>query len=143
MTTSTMDALAGRPARVAVRQRSEPFTIASTIIVILYALGCLFPFWIIISSSFTDESQLSRTGYSFFPVNFSLEAYAQVLGGSSFVLNAYLASIVITVVGTALALSATSGLAWVIYTTATLSRIALRSIRATRPPLKTSAPNPA
>lgn len=114
MTTSTMDALAGRPARVAVRQRSEPFTIASTVIVIMYALGCLFPFWIIISSSLTDESQLSRTGYSFFPLNFSLEAYTQVLGGSSFVLNAYLASIVITVVGTALALSATSGLAWVI-----------------------------
>lgn len=114
MATTTMTAQTTPPARVAARTRSEPFTIVSTIVVILYVLACLLPFWIIVSSSLTDESELSRTGYSIFPVNFSLDAYVQVLGGSTFVINAYLASIVITLVGTALALGATSGLAWVI-----------------------------
>ncbi|WP_158564304.1 carbohydrate ABC transporter permease [Jiangella anatolica] len=106
--------VAPTPAPVRPRRRSERFTIGSTIVVVIYALCCLVPFWVIIASSLTDESEVSRTGYSFFPSDFSLEAYAQIFGGSSFVINAYVASVFITVIGTALALSATSGLAWVI-----------------------------
>jgi putative aldouronate transport system permease protein len=102
---------AHRPAR---RQRSEPFTKGSTVLAVLYSLACIIPFWIIIASSLTAESTLNRTGFSFFPAPFSLAGYQLVFGGSTFVLNAYVASVVITVVGTALALSATSGLAWVI-----------------------------
>jgi putative aldouronate transport system permease protein len=96
------------------RQKSEPFTKGSTIIAVLYALACIIPFWIIISSSLTAESTLNRTGFSIFPTPFSLEGYSMIFGGSARVINAYVSSVAITVIGTALALSATSGLAWVI-----------------------------
>jgi putative aldouronate transport system permease protein len=96
------------------RQRSEPFTKGSTVLAVMYSLACIIPFWVIIASSLTAESTLNRTGFSFWPVPFSLEGYKLIFGGSTFVLNAYVSSVVITVVGTALALSATSGLAWVI-----------------------------
>lgn len=96
------------------RQKSEAFTKGSTLVAFLYALACVIPLWIIISSSLTAESTLNRTGFSIFPTPFSLEGYALIFGGSARVFNAYVSSIVITLVGTALALSATSGLAWVI-----------------------------
>lgn len=94
--------------------RREWFTIGSVIAASFYAVACLVPFWIIVSSSLTDESLLNSQGFSFFPSPFSARAYEIIFGGSAFVLNAFLASVVITIVGTALALSATSGLAWVI-----------------------------
>ena len=94
--------------------RREWFTIGSVIAAAFYAVACLVPFWIIVSSSLTDESLLNSQGFSFFPSPFSWKAYEIIFGGSTFVLNAFLASVVITIVGTALALSATSGLAWVI-----------------------------
>lgn len=102
------------PAARSRRQKSEPFTKASTLIAVLYALACIIPFWIIISSSLTAESTLNRTGFSLFPTPFSLEGYNLIFGGSARVINAYVSSVAITVIGTALALSATSGLAWVI-----------------------------
>jgi putative aldouronate transport system permease protein len=67
----------------------------------------------IIAGSFTNESKLARSGYSLFPKPFSTEAYKAIFTGPT-VLDAYFASIFITVVGTALSLACTSGIAWVI-----------------------------
>jgi putative aldouronate transport system permease protein len=67
----------------------------------------------IIAGSFTNESKLARSGYSFFPKPFSTEAYKAIFTGPT-VLDAYFASIFITVVGTVLSLACTSGIAWVI-----------------------------
>lgn len=95
------------------RNRPEPFTIASYIGVTLFGLFCLIPLWMILAGSFTGEIRLARTGYSFFPHPFSTTAYREIFSGSSLA-NAYEASIFITVVGAAIALAATSGLAWAI-----------------------------
>ncbi len=113
--TATMDPLAGRPMRRAARMRSEPFTIVSTVIVDPVRAGLPAPVLdhhLVVAHRRDAAPAAPATASG--QANFSLEAYAQVLGGSTFVFNAYLASIVITVVGTALALSATSGLAWVL-----------------------------
>lgn len=91
----------------------EPFTVISIIGVSLFMLISIAPLWLILSGSFTAESHLSETGYSLFPHPFSLDAYKTILAGPT-VVDAYLASGFITLVGTALALACTSGLAWVI-----------------------------
>lgn len=97
-----------------VRRRTvEPFTVVSVIGVTLFALACLVPFWMILAGSFTAESKLSVSGYSFFPKPFSLEAYQTIFTGPA-VLSAYRTSAFITIVGTALSLAATSGISWVI-----------------------------
>lgn len=97
-----------------VRRRSvEPFTVVSAIGVTAFAIVCLVPFWMIIAGSFTAESKLSVSGYSLFPRPFSLDAYETIFTGPA-VLSAYRTSAFITIVGTALSLAATSGIAWVI-----------------------------
>ncbi|MEV0197852.1 carbohydrate ABC transporter permease [Nonomuraea sp. NPDC050691] len=100
-------------ARAANKTRLEPFTIVSIAGVAVFVLLCAVPFWLIIVGSFTDESKLATDGYSLWPAPFSLAAYAAIFTGPA-VLNAYVASVFITVVGSTLSLAATSGIAWVI-----------------------------
>ncbi len=78
-----------------------------------FGLICAVPFWMVIAGSLTDESVLSQTGYSFWPSPFSLAAYETIFAGSRVWLS-YGATLFITVVGTTIAVAATSGIAWVI-----------------------------
>jgi putative aldouronate transport system permease protein len=100
----------GRPRR---RARLEPFTVVSIVGVAFFMVLCIIPFWMIIAGSFTDESKLATSGYSLVPKPFSTAAYQMIFSGPT-VPEAYFASVFITVVGTALSLACTSGLAWVI-----------------------------
>ncbi|MFI6227672.1 carbohydrate ABC transporter permease [Micromonospora echinospora] len=78
-----------------------------------FAVFSVLPLWMILAGSFTDESALAVSGYSLFPAPFSVEAYKQIFSGTA-VLNAYAASIFITVVGTILSAAFTAALAWTI-----------------------------
>lgn len=95
------------------RQRPEAFTVVSYIGVIGFGLICLIPFWMVVAGSLTAEATLSQRGYSFWPDPLSFEAYATIFAGNR-VWLAYGATLFITVVGTAIAVAATSGIAWVI-----------------------------
>jgi putative aldouronate transport system permease protein len=99
--------------RIRQRQRPETFTVVSYAGVIAFAVVCIIPFWMVVAGSLTAESTLSKTGYSFWPDPFSLDAYATIFAGSRVWLS-YGATIFITVVGTVIAVIATSGIAWVI-----------------------------
>jgi putative aldouronate transport system permease protein len=93
--------------------RTEPFTIVSLIGVGTFAVFCLVPMWMILAGSLTEENKLSVEGYSFWPSPFSLKAYTAIMSGGA-LWKAMGASLFITVVGTAISLVATAGLAWVI-----------------------------
>ncbi|QOR70459.1 carbohydrate ABC transporter permease [Ruania alkalisoli] len=94
-------------------RRLEPFTIASYAGVICFGLVCAIPFWMVVAGSLTAESALSQRGYSFWPTPFSLDAYTTLFQGTRVWLS-YGATIFITGIGTAIAVAATSGIAWVI-----------------------------
>jgi ABC-type glycerol-3-phosphate transport system permease component len=66
---------------------------------LIFALLCLYPFLQVLISSFSDELTLIREGYTLFPSRWSLDAY-KTLFRSNEILNAYLVTIGITVVGT-------------------------------------------
>ncbi len=72
-------------------------------IVILYALACLLPMLLTFMVSITEESVIQRYGYSFFPRDISFYAYNLMFRRGSSVLNGYMISIFITVVGTTIA----------------------------------------
>jgi putative aldouronate transport system permease protein len=95
------------------RQRPEAFTIVSYVGVIAFGLTCLIPFWMVVAGSLTAESTLSQRGYSFWPDPLSFDAYATIFAGNRVWLS-YGATLFITIVGTAIAVAATSGIAWVI-----------------------------
>lgn len=78
-------------------------------LVILFALVCLIPFILVIIVSFTEEKSITINGYSFFPAQWSLDAYQRLFSKSSNVPRAYQVTGLATVVGTLIASLITFG----------------------------------
>ncbi len=78
--------------------------IIAYVIVSLAAVACLLPFLMLVSSSFTDEMVILREGFSLFPRKFSVQAYKVVFEFPERILSAYMVTITVTAVGTALSL---------------------------------------
>ncbi len=78
--------------------------ILGTVLIGLFALICLFPFYLIIVASFTDENHLIRNGFPvFFQIkNVSMEAYRLCLKEPGDIINAYLVTGFTTIAGTSL-----------------------------------------
>jgi len=76
------------------------FQSIARIIMVLLCIFCLFPFALLIVSSFTDESTLVRDGYSLFPKSFSLDAYKYLINNAAQIGKAYLNTIGVTIIGT-------------------------------------------
>lgn len=70
------------------------------IFMILLVLSCVLPFLLMVMASFTEETTLTRNGYSFFPEVFSLETYRYIIRSASTILRGYVMTIVVTVIGT-------------------------------------------
>jgi len=80
----------------------------------LFAIICIFPFWIIIIGSITSEDYITRNGYSLYPVEFSLGSFKYILTDASGIIRAYGVTILVTVAGTFLAVFLTSMTAYVL-----------------------------
>ncbi|MEK3888180.1 carbohydrate ABC transporter permease [Bacillus sp. FSL K6-3431] len=70
----------------------------------LFALFCLLPFVLIVSSSFTSESAIMESGFTLWPKEFSVFAYEIVFQNPRLVIGSYVVTLGITIVGTALGL---------------------------------------
>ena len=80
-------------------------------VMILWALLCLLPLWIVIASSFSSEQSILTHGYQLWPREFSLVAYRFLFTGDQMG-RAYLVSTAVTVLGTLLGLTLTLSLAY-------------------------------
>ncbi len=74
------------------------------IIITLYALACVFPFLIIIGTSFTSEDIIRSEGVKLIPEGFTLAAYDMVCKGG-LIWYSYVLTITLTVVGTFIGLT--------------------------------------
>ena len=81
-------------------EKSHKFQIIAHIIMIVLCIFCLFPFLLLIVSSFTDEQVLIREGYSIIPRAFSLDAYKYIFSNAATIFRAYGTTIMVTVIGT-------------------------------------------
>lgn len=88
------------------------FQIIANILMFLFMIFCLFPFVLLVVSSFTDEGTLIRNGYSLFPEKFSLESYAYMYERLDTIVRAYGITVFVTVVGTVVSLLITVLLAY-------------------------------
>jgi len=84
----------------------------SHIVLMSFSIACLFPFVLLIISSLSSEQSIINNGYSFFPEQFSLKAYAYLWDHWGELGRAYGITIFITVFGTAASLAITSMLAY-------------------------------
>jgi putative aldouronate transport system permease protein len=75
-----------------------------TILVTVFALICLFPFLLLISSSFMSEKEILTEGYKLIPGKISFSAYEFLGSNIKNLLNAYKTTITIALVGTSLGL---------------------------------------
>ncbi|MBD8070635.1 carbohydrate ABC transporter permease [Bacillus sp. PS06] len=70
----------------------------------LFAISCLLPFVLIVSSSFSSEGAIMEHGFSLWPKEFSTFAYEIVFRNPRLVIGSYVVTMLITVVGTAVGL---------------------------------------
>lgn len=82
------------------------------LMLVLVVTFSVMPFVAITSISLSDEVTIATSGYSLLPKGFSLEAYRFVLRNPNETINAYLVTIIVTVVGTALSLLCESLIAY-------------------------------
>lgn len=73
--------------------------IVGYVFVTIYALCCVIPFLIILSTSFTSESVIRNLGVQIIPKDFTLESYKMVIKSAN-IFKSYILTIGLTVVGT-------------------------------------------
>lgn len=66
----------------------------------IFAFSCVFPFIYVIIISLTDESVLDKNGFSLFPETWSFEAYQFLWAIKGQLLQSYMITILVTVLGT-------------------------------------------
>lgn len=69
-------------------------------LIVLFALICLIPFFLIISSSFTSENYIIKNGYALWPKEFSTAAYRLIFRNPAKILRAYGVTAFVTAAGT-------------------------------------------
>lgn len=69
------------------------------IIFLILLLSCILPVILVIVISFTDQSAIDASGYSFFPDKWSIDAYKYVFTDGANVITAYKNTILSTVLG--------------------------------------------
>lgn len=87
------------------------FEIVVYAIAALFCIYCLFPFAIILGSSFETESNFAIYGFPIIPKDFTLQAYKMVLGDSQ-IFKAYGVTIFTTAVGTLFSMLLTISMAY-------------------------------
>ena len=76
------------------------FRLIALIVMLVWTVICLAPFVLMISASITDEQTLIREGYKFWPQKVNFAAYQYLWAKRDPIFNAYMISIIVTVVGT-------------------------------------------
>lgn len=78
----------------------------------IFSIICFLPMILTAIISFTDETAIRKNGYSFFPEEWSINAYRMIFHAESTILRSYVLTVVITIVGTVLAVLITAAAAY-------------------------------
>ena len=74
------------------------------VIVTLFSICCVIPFWMVIASSFSTEEAIRRTGFTLWPSDVSLYSYELLFRSPDQMIGAYAVTIGLAVVGTLIGL---------------------------------------
>jgi len=78
----------------------------------LFSILCLLPFVLIISGSFTDESEIIKEGFKLIPDKISYTAWIMIWKDFKRILNGYIVTVTVTGFGTLLSLLVTAMMAY-------------------------------
>ena len=74
------------------------------VIVSLFSVACIIPFWMVIASSFSTEEAIRRTGFTLWPSDFSLFSYELLFRSPDQMIGAYAVTVGLAVAGTLIGL---------------------------------------
>jgi len=74
------------------------------VVVTLFAIACIIPFWMVIASSFSSEEAIRRTGFTLWPREISLYSYELLFRSPDQMIGAYAVTVGLAVVGTLIGL---------------------------------------
>lgn len=102
--------------KVEIRNFNPTANLIFNIIIALFALSCVLPFFFVVMISLTEEHSLAELGYRFWPKEFSTAAYSYIFAGqmSSKIFKAFGVTVLVTVLGTVVNSTMTSLYAYVI-----------------------------
>lgn len=102
--------------KVEIRNFNPTANLIINIIIALFALSCVLPFFFVVMISLTEEHSLAELGYRFWPKEFSTAAYSYIFAGqmSSKIFKAFGVTLLVTVLGTVVNSTMTSLYAYVI-----------------------------
>jgi putative aldouronate transport system permease protein len=89
------------------------FSFLVYLVVILFALACLFPFYLIVLNSFQDNKVLNQQGYLLYVKAFSLDSYKYLFEGRQ-AYTSYKVTLFVTCVGSVIATAITASFAFVL-----------------------------
>ena len=93
-------------------QKNKGWNIAANISMCILSFLALAPFVLLVIASLTDDKVALAKGYHYIPEKWSLEAYDYIFSQSGMLGRAYLMTVLLTGVGTAIGVSITSLLAY-------------------------------
>ena len=99
---------------LAVNRISKKANTILSIVFLLWALACVLPLILVVVVSFSSEQSIFENGYSFFPSEWSLDAYEFFFKLGDQLIRSYGITIFVTVVGTLFSLSITATFGYVL-----------------------------
>ncbi|HML45352.1 MAG TPA: carbohydrate ABC transporter permease [Clostridia bacterium] len=70
------------------------------VVVSIFALFCILPFWLIVASSFSTETAIRRSGFTLWPRDFTTYSYQLILRSPDQLIGSYVVTISLTIIGT-------------------------------------------
>lgn len=104
MSTVTHKNIHDRPTKVKLDSSDMIIRGTTYVLVTLFCIMCILPFWMVIASSFSTEEAIRRTGFTLFPTDFSTYSYELLFRSPDQMLGAYAVTVGLTIVGTLIGL---------------------------------------
>ena len=74
------------------------------VVITIFSLFCIIPFWMIIASSFASEQSIRMSGFTLWPKEVSLYSYELLFRSPDQMIGAYVVTICLTALGTLIGL---------------------------------------
>ena len=93
-----------RPTKVRLDKSDMMIRGITYVVITIFSVCCILPFWMIIASSFSTEEAIRRTGFTLWPTDFSTYAYELLFRSPDQMIGAYIVTILLAVIGTVVGL---------------------------------------
>ena len=93
-----------RPTKVRLDKSDMMIRGITYVVITIFSVCCILPFWMIITSSFSTEEAIRRTGFTLWPSDFSTYFYELLFRSPDQMIGAYIVTILLAVIGTVVGL---------------------------------------